>query len=180
MRIIAGKYKSKLIPYNKKINARPTTDIAKEGLFNILENSITLKNIKVLDLFSGTGNIAYEFISRGAKIVDCVDKQINCVKFIHAQAKKWEMNIRTHKANVYSFIGKNNGYYDIIFADPPYNDDRVYEIPNLIYKYKLIDANGILVVEHGKNVSFLNYENFEKQRSYSSVNFSFFKKLTYE
>ena len=90
MRIIGGKYKSRIIPYNKKIKARPTTDSAKEALFNILENKSSLEDIVVLDLFSGTGNIAYEFISRGARQVICVDNQLNAIKFINTQAQKWK------------------------------------------------------------------------------------------
>ena len=97
MRIIGGKYKSRRIPFSKKIKARPTTDTAKESLFNILENQLDLNDKEVLDLFSGTGNISYEFISRGAKQVTSVDQQLNSVKFINEQSKKWSMNIKTIK-----------------------------------------------------------------------------------
>jgi 16S rRNA (guanine(966)-N(2))-methyltransferase RsmD len=175
MRIIGGKYKSRTIPFNKKIKARPTTDSAKEALFNILENRISLDKIKVLDLFAGTGNIAYEFISRGAFSVNCIDQQINAIKFINQQANKWEMNIKPYKANVYSFLEKKLTTFDIIFADPPYDDKKTIEIPEIIFKKKLLNKDGWLILEHGKNIDFHDCDNFEEQRTYSSVNFSFFK-----
>ena len=180
MRVIGGKYKSRIIPYNKKIKARPTTDSAKEALFNILENKTILEDIQVLDLFSGTGNIAYEFISRGAKHVICVDNQLNAVKFINTQAKKWDMDIKTYKANAYSFLEKeiNKPKYDIIFADPPYDQQKVIELPDIISQKNLIKENGWLILEHSKNVGFHKSANFIEQRTYSSVNFSFFKFAT--
>jgi 16S rRNA (guanine(966)-N(2))-methyltransferase RsmD len=175
MRIIAGKYKSRSIPFNKRIKARPTTDNAKEALFNILENRISLLGISVLDLFSGTGNIAYEFISRGAESVKCIDNQMSSVKFINEQSRKWEMNIKTYKTNAFSFLEKNSESFDIIFADPPYDHEKTTEIPEIIFKNKFLKKDGWLILEHGRNINFQENTNFEQQRTYSSVNFSFFK-----
>tara|TARA_B100000900_G_C20431141_1_gene655038 strand:+ start:112 stop:651 length:540 start_codon:yes stop_codon:yes gene_type:complete len=176
MRIIGGKYKSRIIPFNKKIKARPTTDNAKEALFNILINKTSLEQIKVLDLFSGTGNIAYEFISRGAYSVKCIDQQLSSIKFINQQAKIWEMNIKPYKANVYSFLEKNLTPFDIIFADPPYSDKNLSKIPEIIFKKDILNPEGWLILEHGKEINFHNSINFVEKRTYSSVNFSFFKK----
>tara|TARA_B100001287_G_scaffold99049_1_gene83290 strand:- start:13707 stop:14240 length:534 start_codon:yes stop_codon:yes gene_type:complete len=175
MRIIGGKYKSRTIPFNKSIKARPTTDNAKEALFNILENKISLENVTVLDLFSGTGNIAYEFISRGAHSVKCVDQQLSSIKFINQQAKIWEMNIKSYKANVYSFLEKKLTPFEIIFADPPYLDKKSFKIPEIVFKKNILTPGGWLVLEHGKENNFHNSVNFVEQRTYSSVNFSFFK-----
>ncbi len=175
MRIIGGKYKSRTIPFNKKIKARPTTDNAKEALFNILENKISLEEIKVLDLFAGTGNIAYEFISRGAYSVKCIDQQISAIRFINQQAKIWDMNIKPYKANVYSFLEKKLTSFEIIFADPPYSDKNSYKIPEIIFKKNILKPGGWLVLEHGKEIDFHNSINFVEKRTYSSVNFSFFK-----
>ena len=175
MRIISGKYKSIYIPNNKKIKARPTTSNAKEALFNILENRGLISNFEVLDLFAGTGAIAYEFISRGAKSVICVDQQINSVKFINSNAKKFSMNINTIKANFRKYLEKTKeNSFDIIFADPPYNLENLNKIPELIFKKKVLKKNGYLIIEHGKNISFQESNNFIEQRTYSSVNFSFF------
>ena len=176
MRIIGGKYKSRRIPYSKKIKARPTTDTAKESLFNILENQLDLNDKEVLDLFSGTGNISYEFISRGAKQVTSVDQQLNSVKFINEQSKKWSMNIKTIKTNAFSFLEKETNKYDIIFADPPYDLKKAKEIPEIIFSKNIIKESGILILEHDKNLNFHKSANFTEQRTYSSVNFSFFKR----
>jgi len=176
MRIISGKYKSIYIPNNKNIKARPTTSTAKEALFNILENRVSISGLEVLDLFSGTGGIAYEFISRGAQSVVCVDQQISSVKYINSNAKKLSMNIRTIKANAWRFIEKaKENSYDIIFADPPYNLEDLDKIPHLIFEKKILKKDGWLIMEHGKDVNFEETINFIERRSYSSVNFSFFK-----
>ena len=176
MRIISGKYKSIYIPNNKTIKARPTTSTAREALFNILENRVFISELNVLDLFSGTGSIAYEFISRGAPSVVCVDKQINSVKFINLIAKKLSMNIMTVKANAWKFIDKaKENSFDLIFADPPYNLENLNQIPHIIFKKKILKKNGWLIMEHGKDVNFEETTNFIERRTYSSVNFSFFK-----
>jgi 16S rRNA (guanine(966)-N(2))-methyltransferase RsmD len=176
MRIISGKYKSIYIPNNKNIKARPTTSTAKEALFNILENRVLISELNVLDLFSGTGSIAFEFISRGAQSVVCVDKQVNSVKFINLNAKKLSMNIKTVKANAWKFIEKTKeNSYDLIFADPPYNLENINQIPLLIFEKRILKKNGWLIMEHGKDVNFEETSNFIERRTYSSVNFSFFK-----
>ena len=176
MRIISGKFKSIHIPFNKSIKARPTTSSAKEALFNILENKDILKDSEVLDLFSGTGSIAYEFISRGAVSVICVDKQINSVKFIRSIATKHSMNISTYRADALKYVLKSkNKSLDIIFADPPYNLENIEKIPELILNSGILKKNGLLIFEHGREVNFQESTNFIEKRTYSNVNFSFFK-----
>ena len=174
MRIVGGKYKSYIIPTSKKIKARPTTDMAKEALFNILENKIDFNQIYVLDLFCGTGNISYEFASRGVKEVTAVDHQINALQFIQKQSSHWGMNINTKKKNALSFLEITDDKYDVIFADPPYDFKRINEIHDIIFKRKLLRDHGLVVLEHAKNKNFTNSFNFMEQRTYSSVNFSFF------
>ena len=174
MRIVGGKYKSYIIPKNKKIKARPTTDMAKEALFNILENKIDFNQIYVLDLFCGTGNISYEFASRGVKEITAVDHQINALQFIQKQSSHWGMNINTKKKNALSFLEITDDKYDVIFADPPYDFKRIDEIHDIIFNRKLLRDHGLFVLEHAKNKNFTNSFNFIEQRTYSSVNFSFF------
>ena len=176
MRIISGKYKSIYIPNDKSIKARPTTSTAKEALFSILENRIEFEDLEVLDLFSGSGGIAYEFSSRGAKIVTCVDNQANSVKSIRFNANKLSMNIKTVKINAWKFLEKQEQEsYDLIFADPPYDLNNLQKIPKVILEKKLLRKNGWLIMEHGKKINFEEYPNFIEKRKYGSVNFSFFK-----
>ena len=174
MRIIGGKYKSHFIPINKKIKARPTTNMAKEALFNILDNKISLKNINVLDIFCGTGNISYEFASRGAGKITSVDNQINAINFVKKQKNHWGMNIIPIKKNALSFLEFTKDKYDIIFADPPYDFNRLEDIPKIVFERNLLSSNGLLVLEHSSQKNFEKSANFMEQRTYSSVNFSFF------
>lgn len=174
MRIIGGKYKSHFIPINKKIKARPTTNMAKEALFNILDNKISLNNINVLDIFCGTGNISYEFASRGAGKITSVDNQINAINFVKKQKNHWSMNIIPIKKNALSFLEFTKDKYDIIFADPPYDFNRLEDIPKIVFERNLLSSNGLLILEHSSQKNFEKSANFMEQRTYSSVNFSFF------
>jgi len=175
LRIISGKYRSRRIKAPKSIKARPTTDFAKESLFNIISNKYELEKVQVLDLFSGTGNISYEFGSRGAKSILAVDIAYSSQKFISAMADEMELPIQTVKANVFRFLGKHTGKYDIIFADPPYSHKDVSTIPQLIYDRNLLKPKGILIVEHDKQIDFSEEERFLELRKYGKVNFSFFE-----
>jgi 16S rRNA (guanine(966)-N(2))-methyltransferase RsmD len=176
LRIISGKYKSIYIPFNKNIKARPTTNTAKEALFNILENRGLVSDLNILDIFAGTGSIAYEFISRGATRVTCVDKQMSCIKFIINTAKKLDMNIKTFRTNAFKYIEKSEkNNFDIVFADPPYDLSNIEDLPELIFKSEILKKNGLLIVEHSRNTNFQETTNFIEQRTYSNVNFSFFK-----
>src|SRR6056297_527079 len=134
MRIISGKYKGKRLTAPKKLPVRPTTDMAKEALFNILNNRFYFDELKVLDLFAGTGNISYEFASRGTEEITCVDAHYGCVKFISETAESFDMNIETIKSDVYTYLENSSQKFNIIFADPPYDfsHEQFADIPKLV------------------------------------------------
>ena len=174
MRIIGGKYKGRIIKFPKGLSARPTTDVAKESLFNILQSRYIIEDTTVLDLFAGTGSISYEFISRGADHVLCVDNQYKSIKFIKEQINSLEMNIKPIKNDGFKFIEKCNIKFDIIFADPPYIIKESKLIPEIVFSKKLLKEGGLLIIEHGRELNFDKSINFIDKRNYSSVNFSFF------
>ncbi len=175
MRIVSGKYKRRIISPPKNLPVRPTTDMAKESLFNILGNLMEFNDKVVLDLFAGTGNISYEFVSRGCRSVTAVDLDFGCVRFIKQTAEKLEMNeLNVVKQDVFRFTSISKGKYDIIFADPPYKLENISEMSNSIFDNELLANNGWLIIEHPKEVDFSSKENFVEHRKYGSVNFSFF------
>ncbi len=176
MRIIRGKYQGRRFNAPKSIKARPTTDFAKESLFNILENRIDIDEIKVLDLFAGTGNISIEFASRGASSVTSIDIAFQSVKYINQMANELDLPIRAYKNNVFKFLSAPTGNYDIVFADPPYALKGIEKIPGLVLNSNLLESGGILVVEHGQETDLSNCDHFIEKRTYSRVNFSFFEK----
>lgn len=177
MRIISGKYKGKRITAPKKLPVRPTTDMAKEALFNILNNSYYFERISVLDLFSGTGNISYEFASRGCDQIIAVDADHGCVKFIGQTAKELHFNITAIKGNVFPYLEKAAQKTDIIFADPPYDMAlaEFEKIPELVFKNQLLEEDGVLVVEHAKHMDLSSLAHFSHQRKYGGSAFSFFE-----
>jgi len=177
MRIISGKFKKKSIYPPKNFNARPTTDVAKESLFNILENEFEIENLKVLDLFGGTGSISYEFASRGCKDITCVEINFNHYNFIKKTIHELGVQNEVHvtKANVFNYLPKCPHKYDLIFADPPYELENIETIPDLIFKYQLLLPNSTLIVEHSDKTLFSKSPLFTRQKTYGSVNFSFFE-----
>ncbi|MDB9720824.1 RsmD family RNA methyltransferase [Winogradskyella sp.] len=176
MRIISGLYKGRRITAPKKLPVRPTTDMAKEALFNILNNQYYFDDISVLDLFSGTGNISYEFASRGTNTITAVDANFGCIKFINATAESFEMAINTIKSDVFKFLEKSKQKHSIIFADPPYDFElEVFsKIPELVFKNELLEAEGVLVVEHSKHTDLSNLEYYSYSKGYGGNVFSFF------
>jgi len=177
MRIISGIYKSRKIKAPKQLPVRPTTDMAKESLFNILNNLYYFDDIRVLDLFAGTGNISYEFASRGTKDITCVDAHLGCVKFIETTAQQFEMPIVSIKKDVYKFLETAGNTYDIIFADPPYSfsDAEFTEISNLVFKNNILEPEGILIVEHSKHTDLSQVAYFSYAKNYGGSVFSFFE-----
>jgi len=175
MRVVSGKFRSKRIKAPKAIKARPTTDFAKESLFNILNNWFDLDTVEVLDLFSGTGNISYEFGSRGAQKILAIDIAYVSQKFISKTAQEMELPLSAIKADVFRFIKSHVGQYDIIFADPPYDHKEILTIPSLVLGKDLLKPKGILVVEHDKYTDFTKEERFLELRNYGKVCFSFFE-----
>lgn len=179
MRIISGEFKGKRISAPANLPVRPTTDFAKEGLFNVLNNEWYFDEITVLDLFAGTGNITYEFASRGAKHITAVDQHNGCIRFINETACKIRAQDRIDaiKADVYKFLErKATQTFDIIFIDPPYQ----YSLEDFQKVLQLIKANGwlaeegTLIIEHPKEYSFDDLEGFVLHKKYGNVHFSFF------
>ena len=176
MRIITGIYKGRRFDIPKNFKARPTTDFAKENLFNVLNAYIDFEDASALDLFSGTGSISLELISRGCHIVICVEADRDHHRFITECMKK----LGTDKAipirgDVFKFIKSCRQQFDFIFADPPYALKELPQLPDLILDNHLLADNGVLVVEHGADHDFSQHPRFVEHRSYGSVNFSIFK-----
>ena len=177
MRIISGQFKSRRITAPKKLPVRPTTDMAKESLFNILNNQFYFDDVSVLDLFSGTGNISYEFASRGTKHILAVDDNSGCIKFINETSETFKINIQTIKSDVFKFLEKATQQHNIIFADPPYGFEleAFSKIPELVFQNKLLSDDGLLVVEHSKHTDLSHLENYSHSKHYGGNCFSFFK-----
>jgi 16S rRNA (guanine(966)-N(2))-methyltransferase RsmD len=175
MRIIGGTLKGLRLNPPKNLPVRPTTDLAKEALFNILQNQIDFENIKVLDLFAGTGNISLEFASREAAQVISVDRSIHCVNYIKDAARQHKLGqIKTYKADVFKFLDMETEQYDLIFADPPYDLNGIPEIPRIVFDKKLLLQGGMLIVEHQSLQNLSNRAGFVEQRKYGHSSFSFF------
>lgn len=177
MRIISGKYKSKRISAPKNLPVRPTTDMAKESLFNILNNLYYFDSITVLDLFAGTGNISYEFASRGTETIYAVDAHFGCIKFINQIAKELDLEITTFKSDVFKFLEKTSVKTDIIFADPPYDfeESKFFKIADLVFENELLNEEGILIIEHSKHTDITSHPNLSYQKRYGGSVFSFFE-----
>ncbi len=182
MRIISGKYKSKRLQAPKKLPVRPTTDMAKEALFNILNNLYYFHDISVLDLFAGTGNISYEFGSRGTENITAVDAHFGCIKYINSISKELDLNINAYKSDVFKFLEKCNTKFDVIFADPPYDFEleKFEKIVSLVFENNLLSEEGILIVEHSKQTNLKNNIHLTSQKKYGGNMFSFFEKETSE
>mgnify|MGYP006174070063 FL=1 len=177
MRIISGKYKGRRIMAPKKLPVRPTTDMSKEALFNILNNHFNFAELKILDLFSGTGNISYEFASRGSEPIISVDADYGCVSFIKKTATEFEFDITAIKSDVFQYLERAKGEFDIIFSDPPYNLEQsdFEKINTLVFENELLAADGMLVIEHSKHTKLDHLSHFSFQKSYGGSVFSFFE-----
>ena len=180
MRIISGTYKGKSFQAPKAIKARPTTDFAKEALFSILENKIDIPACTVLDLFSGTGSISYEFASRGAIATTSVDANIASYRFINSNAIDWNMPIKAIKSETFKFLKKVDQTFDIIFADPPYALKKINQLPDAIFESEAAKKAKIIIIEHGQETDYSKHERHLETRVYSRVNFSFFKAFEQE
>ena len=172
MRIISGKHKGKRIQAPKKLPVRPTTDMAKEALFNILNNYFNFSGLKILELFAGTGNIGYEFASRGSNAVVAVDADMGCIAFIKKTAIELDLDIAAIKSDTFKYLERCNASYDIIFADPPYDYEHYKKLKDIIFSKNLVEKDGCLIIEHDANTCF-DAENLEL-RKYGSVHFSIF------
>lgn len=178
MRIISGKYKGRRFDPPKSFKARPTTDFAKENLFNVLNNSIDWEETTALDLFGGTGGISFELVSRGCPRVTCVEKNFNHTSFI--EKTKADLKIQSEmillKMDVFGYLEHCKEQFDLIFADPPYDLKNFTDVPRLVFEKDLIKPQGIFILEHSKDYDFSDQPLFETKRVYGSVNFSIFSK----
>jgi len=176
MRIISGNHKGRKLDLPKNLSLRPTTDMAKESLFNVVRNLVDIEDIEALDLFAGTGSISYELISRGAIRVMAVENNPQQIRFIESVIEKLNMeNLRVVRMDVFQFFKNNRKAFDFIFADPPYDMEEIETIPDIIFDKGLLKEEGVFVLEHSKHSSYKDHPNFLDHRNYGSVNFSFFK-----
>lgn len=176
MRIIRGKYGRRRFEVPKNITARPTTDFARENLFNVLENMEDFEGKTALDLFAGTGAISFEFLSRGCKEVTAVEQALVQTSFIRSVKEKLgDESLRVIKGDVFKFIATCGRTFDFIFADPPYDHPRFEEVPQLILSSTMVKPGTIVIIEHGKTRDFSRLPGFTQQRVYGSVNFSIFE-----
>ena len=176
MRIIGGALKGSRITPPKNLPVRPTTDMAKEALFNILQNQITFEGLRVLDLFSGTGNISLEFASRGAIQVAAVDSSLLCTNYLKYTAQQYGLEqIKVYKDDVFKHLKLKTDQFDLIFADPPYDLNRIPEIPKIVFGQNLLADGGLLIVEHQSLQNLSSHPSFWEQRTYGNSSFSFFK-----
>ena len=182
MRIVGGTHRSRQFSIPENLGIRPTTDFAKEALFNILTNRIDVEGTHVLDLFGGSGSISYEFASRGCARILTIEKNIKSGAFIKETAGKFGFgNIRVIKMDVFSFLKSCSDTFDIIFADPPFRLENIQRIPSLVFGSGLLKPptperplGGILIVEHPSSVSFREFKEWKETREYGTVNFSIF------
>ncbi len=175
MRIIGGIHKGFRFVPPKKTPARPTTDIAKEGLFNVLNNRYYFDDLKVLDLFGGTGNISYEFASRGCEDITSVELDRKNVEFIKQIAQKLEMPIHVIRGDVFKFMEKTTAQFDLIFAGPPYPLKTLATIPDKVFEHQLLKEDGILIMEHNPNHNFEDHPKYVEHRKYGTTIFCFFQ-----
>lgn len=176
MRIIGGKFKRKVLRTPGNLPVRPTTDLAKEALFNVLNNHIDFESVRVLDLFAGTGNISLEFASRGATTVVAVENNPRCVAFIKRMAGELDFSqMYVVRGDAMGFLVRTTMRFDLVFADPPYDFPRIPDIPDLVFEKGLLEPDGWLVVEHGPATSFNTHPRLIEKRKYGRVHFSFFR-----
>lgn len=177
MRIIGGTLKGKAIEPPLGYKARPTTDFAKEGLFNILNNEYELEGLQVLDLFGGTGSISFEFASRGASMVYCVEMLPLHANFIKSQVARFGLrNLTVVRHNVFEFLEICREKFDIIFADPPYALEDLATIPDKVFAKDILHPGAYFILEHPGEYNFESHPYFVKERKYGNVHFSFFER----
>lgn len=177
MRIIRGRFKTRRYTVPKRFPSRPTTDFAKEGLFNVIENLMDLEALRILDLCAGTGNISIEFLSREAGTVVAVDKNFYCYKHIHKMSHELGCTdeIRVIKSDILKFLDQTGECFDIIFSDPPYAYEHHATIAEKVFERELLEENGLLIIEHGKETLLESLPHFLFSRKYGNVHFSFFQ-----
>lgn len=177
MRIVSGRYKGKRLALPKNFKARPTTDFAKENLFNMLNNTIDWEETTALDLFGGTGSISLELVSRGCSQVWCVEKDFHNYSFIEKIKNELDAKeLHVYKMDVFKFLSLCKEKFDLIFADPPYDLKFLPDVPKQIIEKDLLNEGGTFIMEHSKDYDFSTLSYFKEKRVYGSVNFSIFEK----
>ena len=175
MRIVSGSHRGRVIKTPRNLDVHPTTDFAKESIFNILNNYFEFDGLKVLDLFCGTGNMSYEFASRGCGDITSVDNNYSCCEFVKRTSSEFKMNqINVIKSDAFAFLKRAATPYHIIFCDPPYDLENIQTIPELVFQNKLLKPDGWLIVEHGELTDLSKMDFFFQHRKYGNVNFSIF------
>lgn len=176
MRVIGGSLKGRRFSPPKNFDGRPTTDFARESLFNVLQHYVDFDGLEVLDLFCGTGAVTFEFASRGAGRVTAIDKSWKHVKFVHSQAKEFELDqVRPYKANVLAWMTKTDLNFDLVFADPPYNLPELPELPARMFDSGLLRKGALFVLEHGEDFKDPGHAFHLETRRYGGVHFSFYR-----
>ncbi|UTW61368.1 RsmD family RNA methyltransferase [bacterium SCSIO 12741] len=176
MRIISGKYRGKTLKTPGNLPVRPTTNFAKESLFNILNNLMDLEEIRAIDLFAGTGNISFELASRGCPEVWTVEQNMKCIRFIDRTAKELDLPMKVYRSDVFRLLNKGLPKpFDLIFADPPYDHPNLEKLPELMTDAKNLAPNGWAVLEHGPEHQFDDHPLLQNTRKYGHVRFSFFQ-----
>jgi len=175
MRIISGTHKGRRIAAPKNLPVRPTTDRSKEGLFNILQHRLEFDTLSVLDLFSGTGNMSYEFASRGVSNITSVDQNRNCIHFIQKTATELSLNINSIQSESTLFLKKNLQDYSLIFADPPYDWEAEAYLSLLRLAKQRLDTDGMIIFEHSNFIDLSQGDGFDFSRNYGGSVFSFFE-----
>ena len=175
MRIIAGNLRGRRLNPPTTLPVRPTTDMARESLFNILNNYVDYDECAVLDLFAGTGAVSLEFVSRGAKEVTSVDINAQCVDFIKSSAQQFGVkNLHVVRSDVFDLLKRAYKKFDIVFADPPYALENLAQLPDLVFEKNLLTDDGIFILEHPREFQFEEHPHFWQHRHYGKVNFTFF------
>ena len=175
MRIIAGNLRGRRLNPPTTLPVRPTTDMARESLFNILNNYVDYDECAVLDLFAGTGAVSLEFVSRGAKEVTSVDINAQCVDFIKSSAQQFGVkNLHVVRSDVFDLLKRAYKKFDIVFADPPYALENLAQLPDLVFEKNLLTNDGIFILEHPREFQFEEHPHFWQHRHYGKVNFTFF------
>ena len=175
MRIIAGNLRGRRLNPPANLPVRPTTDMARESLFNILNNYVDFEECTVMDLFAGTGAVSFEFVSRGVREVTSIDINAQCTDYIKAESTRMDIhNIHVVRADVFDLLKRANRKFDIVFADPPYAIEVLPTLPDLVFERKVLTDDGIFILEHPAEYSFEEHPHFWQHRNYGKVNFTFF------
>ena len=175
MRIIAGTLRGRRLEPPQNLPVRPTTDMARESLFNILNNYVDYEDCSVMDLFAGTGAVSLEFISRGAREVTSIDINTQCTDFIKRCATQFSINnLHVVRADVFDLLKRANRRFDIVFADPPYALEGLSSLPDMVFERGVLTDDGIFILEHPREYSFEEHPHFWQHRAYGKVNFTFF------